>query len=114
MAPIVRPPGPQNRGIVGNLPMGSDDPLGVFTQWARLYGDVFYYRVFHRHIYFLNHPDLVKDVLVTNYQNFIKGEAIRFNRRMFGNGLIANEGSSWLQQRQIGRASCRERVWRCV
>jgi cytochrome P450 len=81
--------------------MRSPDPLGVFTQWARDYGDIFYYRVFHRHIYFLNHPDLVKDVLVTNYKNFIKGEAIRFNRRMFGKGLIANEGASWLQQRRL-------------
>ena len=111
MAPIARPPGPKNRGIVGNLPMASGDPLGVFTQWARQYGDVFYYRVFHRHIYFLNHPDLVKDVLVTNYQNFVKGEAIRFNRRMFGNGLISNEGSSWLQQRRlIQPAFHRERI----
>ena len=111
MAPVVRPPGPKNRGIVGNLPMASGDPLAVFTQWARQYGDIFYYRVFHRHIYFFNHPDLVKDVLVTNYQNFIKGEAIRFNRRMFGNGLIANEGSSWLQQRRlIQPAFHRERI----
>jgi cytochrome P450 len=111
MAPIVRPPGPKNRGIVGNLPMASGDPLGVFTQWARQYGDVFYYRIFHRHIYFLNHPDLVKDVLVTNHQNFIKGEAVRFNRRIFGNGLITNEGSSWLQQRRlIQPAFHRERI----
>ena len=111
MAALVRPPGPKSRGIAGNFPMRSADPLGVFTQWARQYGDIFYYRVLHRHIYFLNHPDLVKDVLVTNHQNFIKGEAIRFNRRMFGNGLISNEGSSWLQQRRlIQPAFHRERI----
>jgi cytochrome P450 len=99
MARLVRPSGPRNRGIVGNLPMGATDPLGVFAEWARRYGDVFYYRVFYRHIYFLTHPELVKDVLVTNNQNFIKGEAVRFNRRIFGNGLVINEGASWLQQR---------------
>jgi len=98
---LVRPPGPRNRGITGNFPMGSKDPLGLFTRWAGEYGDIFYYRVFHRHIYFLNHPDLVKDVLVTGYQNFIKGEAVRFNRRIFGNGLVINEGGSWLQQRRL-------------
>ena len=59
MAPLVRPPGPKNRGIVGNFPMGSPDPLGLYTLWARQYGDIFYYRAFHRHIYFLNHPDLL-------------------------------------------------------
>ena len=111
MARLVRPPGPKNRGIVGNLPMGAMDPLGVFAEWARRYGDVVYYRVFYRHIYFLNHPELVKDVLVTNNQNFIKGEAVRFNRRIFGNGLVINEGASWLQQRRlIQPAFHRERI----
>jgi cytochrome P450 len=101
MAPLVRPPGPKNRGIVGNFPMGSPDPLGLYTLWARQYGDIFYYRAFHRHIYFLNHPDLLKYVLVTNHQGFIKGEAVRFNRRIFGNGLLTNEGDSWIQQRRL-------------
>jgi cytochrome P450 len=81
--------------------MGSKNPLGVFTEWARLYGDIFYYRVFSRHVYFLNNPDLVKDVLLTKHQDFIKGEALRFNRRIFGNGLLTSEGDSWLQQRRF-------------
>ena len=91
----------RNRGIVGNFPLGSADPLGLYTQWARQYGDIFYYRVFSRHIYFLNNPDLIEYVLVTNYQSFIKGEALQFNRRIFGNGLLTNEGDSWLQQRRL-------------
>jgi len=101
MTPLVRPPGPRNRGITGNFPLGSRDPLGLYTQWARQYGDIFYYRVFSRHIYFLNHPDLVEYVLVTNCQNFIKGEALQFNRRIFGNGLLTNDGASWSQQRHL-------------
>jgi cytochrome P450 len=101
MARLVRPPGPRSRGIVGNFPMGSANPLGLLTQWARQFGDIFHYRVLSRHVYFLNHPDLVKDVLVTHHQNFIKGEAVRFNRRVFGNGLVANEGGPWAQQRRL-------------
>ena len=81
--------------------MGSKDPLGRFTQWAREYGDIYYYRVFSRQVYFLNHPDLVKQVLLTDYQGFIKGEALRANRRIFGNGLVTNEGDSWLRQRRL-------------
>jgi cytochrome P450 len=101
MPSLVRPPGPKNRGIIGNFPMGSSDPLGVYTRWSRQYGDIFYYRAFSRHIYFLNNPDFVKYVLVNNYRDFIKGEAIRFNRRIFGNGLLTNEGDSWLQHRRL-------------
>jgi cytochrome P450 len=101
MASIVRPPGPKPKGIVGNLPMAAKDPLAVFTDWARLYGDIFHYRVFHRHVYFINHPDLIKEVLITQAPSFIKGLAVRANRRIFGNGLLSNEGSSWLQQRRL-------------
>ena len=68
--------------------MGSGDPLEVYTRWARQYGDIFHYRAFHRHIYFLNNPELVKYVLVDNYKCFIKGEAVRLNRRIFGNGRV--------------------------
>ena len=101
MIPLVRPPGPRNRGIIGNFPLGSRDPLGLYTQWARQYGDIFYYRAFNRHIYFLNHPDLIQHVLVNDYRSFIKGEALQFNRRIFGNGLLTNEGDSWLRQRHL-------------
>ena len=98
---LLRPPGPKSRGIVGNFPMGSKDPLAVFTQWACEFGDLFHYRFLYRHIYFLNHPDLIKDVLISQAPNFIKGEAVRVNRRIFGKGLVSNEGASWAQQRRL-------------
>ncbi len=101
MTPLVRPPGPEARGVVGNFPMGSKDPLGLLQEWAGRYGDIFYYRVLHRHVYFLNHPDLVKEVLLTNAQNFIKGEALRNNRRIFGKGLLTSEGEAWRKQRRL-------------
>lgn len=81
--------------------MRSKDPLGVFRGWAARYGDIFYYRVLHRKIYFLNHPDLVKYVLVTTPQNFLKGDALRNNRRIFGNGLLTSEGDFWRHQRRL-------------
>ena len=101
MASIVRPPGPPTRGLIGSLPMASPDPLGLFADWAHQYGDIFHYRVLHRNIYFINHPDLIKEVLINQASSFIKGNAVRANRRIFGNGLLSNEGSSWLQQRRL-------------
>jgi len=111
MTPLTRPPGPKNRGIIGNFPLGTRDPLGLYTQWARQYGDIIHYRAFFRHIYFLNNPDFIEHVLVTNYRNFTKGEALQFNRRIFGNGLLTNEGDSWLKQRHsIQPAFRRDRI----
>lgn len=101
MSALLRPPGPRSRGLIGNFPMGSKDPLGTFTRWARTYGDIFHYRFLHRHVYFLNHPDLIKEVLVTRASQFRKGDAVRANRRIFGNGLLSNEGTSWRTQRRL-------------
>ncbi|HEX3570534.1 MAG TPA: cytochrome P450 [Acidobacteriaceae bacterium] len=101
MPTLLRPPGPKNRGLIGNFPMGGKDPLGTFTQWSRTYGDIFYYRFLHRHVYFFNHPDLIKEVLVTQALKFRKGDVVRANRRVFGNGLLSNEGASWLEQRRL-------------
>jgi cytochrome P450 len=101
MAFLVRPPGPKPKGILGNLPMAAKDPLAVFTDWAHTYGDIFHYRVFHRHVYFINHPDLIKEVLLTKAPSFIKGHALRANQRIFGNGLLASEGSQWLENRRL-------------
>lgn len=81
--------------------MGSANSLALYTQWARQYGDIFYYRFLSRHIYFLNNPDLVKYALLTGYQNFIKGDALRLNRRILGNGLLTSERDFWLRQRRL-------------
>src|SRR5690349_4996673 len=67
---IRRPPGPRPHFLIGNFPLGRADPLAVFTGWAREFGDIFYYRAGWIHVYFLNSPELIKSVLVTNQQNF--------------------------------------------
>src|ERR1700688_1094701 len=106
-----RPPGPKPRFLIGNMPLGSPDPLAVFTAWAREFGDIFYYRAAWLHIYFLNHPDLIEAVLVRNYQNVLKDRVIRNSRWFFGQGLLTNEGDSWLRQRRLSQpAFHRERV----
>ena len=108
---MKRPPGPKPRFLIGNMPLASPDPLAVFQSWTREYGDIFYYRAAWIHVYFLNHPDLVEAVLVRNYQNFLKDHVVRKSRWFFGDGLLTNEGESWLRQRRLSApAFHRERV----
>lgn len=95
------PPGPPTRSLIGAFPLGSRDPLQLLTEWARQYGDIFYYRAFTTPVYFLNHPELIASVLVTDSRNFIKGRGLQVNRRLFGNGLLTSEGDLWLQQRRL-------------
>src|SRR5262249_23354558 len=108
---MLRPPGPKPRFLVGNLPLAAPDPLATFLSWAREFGDIFYYRAGWLHVYFLNHPGLIESVLVKNYQNFLKDRVVRNSRWFFGEGLLTNEGGSWLRQRRLSQpAFHRERV----
>ena len=108
---MLRPPGPKPHFIIGNMPLASLDPLAIFEKWAHEFGDIFYYRALWIQVYFLNHPDLIESVLVRNYQNFLKDHVVRKSRWFFGDGLLTNEGESWLRQRRLAQpAFHRERV----
>jgi cytochrome P450 len=96
-----RPPGPRPRFLIGNFPLFSADPLSVFTRWAREFGDVFYYRAGWIDVYFLNHPDLIESVLVSQAQNFAKDKVIQNSRWFLGDGLLTSEGAPWLRQRRL-------------
>src|SRR6202521_3682837 len=101
MPAIRRPPGPSPRFLVGNFPLLSADPLGVFTRWARDFGDIFYYRAGWINVYFLNHPDMIEAVLVSQSQNFAKDKVIQNSRWFLGEGLLTSEGSGWLRERRL-------------
>jgi len=108
---MKRPPGPKPHFLYGNMPLAGNDPLGTFLLWAREYGDIFYYRAAWLHVYFLNHPDLVESVLIRNAQNFQKDRVVQNTRWFFGQGLLTNEGESWLRQRRLSQpAFHRERI----
>jgi cytochrome P450 len=93
------------------MPLASSDPLPIFSAWAAEFGDIFYYRAAWLHVYFLNHPDLIEEVLVRNPRNFLKDRVVRNSRWFFGKGLLTNEGDSWLRQRRLSApAFHRERV----
>jgi cytochrome P450 len=79
----------------------SPDPLAIFTGWAREFGDIFYYRAGWIDVYFLNHPDLIESVLVSEAQNFVKDKVIQNSRWFLGDGLLTSEGSAWLRQRRL-------------
>jgi len=91
--------------------LASHDPLAVFSAWAREFGDIFHYHALWINVFFLNHPDLIESVLVRNYQNFVKDHVVRKSRWFFGDGLLTNEGESWLRQRRLSQpAFHRDRI----
>ena len=101
MPAIRRPPGPPLRFLVGRFPLLGPEPLAVFARWTRDFGDIFYYRAGWIHVYFLNHPDLIESVLISQSQNFVKDKVIQNSRWFLGQGLLTSEGSEWRRQRRL-------------
>ncbi|HLQ51161.1 MAG TPA: cytochrome P450, partial [Terriglobales bacterium] len=105
------PPGPKGNLLAGSFPLAARDPLALYTEWSREFGDIFYYRSGFRRIYFLNHPDLVEQLLVTQAQKFKKDWVLRNARWLFGNGLLTAEGAAWKRQRRFSQPMFhRERI----
>ncbi|HET7151692.1 MAG TPA: cytochrome P450 [Candidatus Acidoferrum sp.] len=96
------PPGPY-AGLSGwSLRALNQSPLEMFTELAR-YGDVVGIRVVNFKNVFINHPDLIEEVLVTHPRRYIKGRVLRANRHVFGEGLLTSEGDFWLRQRRLAQ-----------
>src|SRR6266478_4049895 len=106
MSPATRkkfPAGPSEglkRWSLGPL---NNTPLEYFTMVAREYGDIAGLRVLNFKTIFINHPDLIEDVLVTNARKYSKGRVLRANRHVFGEGLLTSEGDFWLRQRRLAQ-----------
>jgi cytochrome P450 len=84
------------------VPLGlGRDPLASVTNLARTYGDISHVVAGGEHLVLLNHPQLVKDVLVTHQRNFRKGRGLERARRLLGDGLLTSEGDTHLRQRRL-------------
>ncbi|MFN8453637.1 MAG: cytochrome P450 [Anaerolineae bacterium] len=100
MPTTIRPAGPKGHPIRGMLPQFMDNPLRALEESAR-YGDIVALRFMHRYVYFLNHPDYIKHVLVDNNQNYVKGRGLALTKPVVGEGLLTSEGDFHQRQRRL-------------
>jgi len=83
----------------GSLQDLRNDSLGFFDR-AAASGDIVSFRLAHRRVFGVHHPDLVKQVLLTDYENYVKKGIYTRLRPVFRKGLITSMGSLWKQQRR--------------
>jgi cytochrome P450 len=100
MPEVVRPPGPR-KGILGSLVPFRRDPLAYLETVAAEYGNYAYFRAAHQHIYFVNEPELIREVLVTRNSLFTKSRILQRAKSLLGEGLLTNEGASHIRQRRM-------------
>ena len=96
-----RVPGPEALGP--RLARLRRDPIGMLTDLTREYGDVVRFKFGLEHVHFLNHPDLIREVLVTSSGKFHKGPGFQDLRRVMGDGLFTSEAPLHHRQRRLAQ-----------
>jgi len=89
------------------------EPLTFFTKLARDQGDIAHFQLgdHANDLYLFNHPDYIREVLVTQDRNFTKWFAIDRIKEVLGNGLLVSEGEFHHCQRRLSQpAFHRERI----
>jgi cytochrome P450 len=97
------PPGPRD-SVFGltYLPRLRADPLGFVTGLAREHGDFAFARLGWFRAYFVNRPELIREVLVTRAKSFHKLHRQRQAlRALEGDGLVVAEGAAWRRHRPL-------------
>lgn len=91
--------------------VGPIDPISFFERLKRQYGSIASYRVGRQKVIFIADPELIRQVLVVQNDNFVKGEPVRRTKVLLGNGMITAERSDWRSQRQVAQpAFHRQRI----
>jgi cytochrome P450 len=87
------------------------NPILLFQHLAATYGRIAHYKLGWQHIVFLNHPEFIRDILVSHPQEMIKERTQRRMKILLGEGLITSEGAFHMRQRRIAApAFHRQRV----
>jgi cytochrome P450 len=96
-------PGPRGLPLLGNVLDAWRDPLELFVQTHRTYGDVARLRFGPFAYYLLNDPAHVHHVLVESHANYTKSRNYRGLRFVVGQGLVTSEGDFWRRQRRLAQ-----------
>ncbi|MGA3107560.1 MAG: cytochrome P450 [Terriglobales bacterium] len=89
------PPGPQGKY------QASDDLLEWMSSQFATFGNIYKASVYGVSIYAIRDIGFANHVLVENWQNYVKGQAIRRVALLLGNGLMVSKGDLWKRQRRM-------------
>jgi cytochrome P450 len=96
-----RPPEIKGGAILGVWQDYLRNPPAFLEKAARDCGDIARFRLVHHNAYLLNHPDWIKEVLVTNQANFTKSRMLERARVLLGDGLLTSEDEFHRRQRRM-------------
>jgi cytochrome P450 len=65
------------------------------------FGDIYSASIYGAPVYVISAPAYVEHVLLKNWQNYVKGQAIKRIALLLGKGLMVSEGDFWISQRRM-------------
>lgn len=77
------------------------DPLRPFVDLARNGGDIVYLHLGQAETYFVNSPEVVRHVLVTNQANYVRSTLLDDLEPFLGRGIFMSDGPDWLHKRRL-------------
>jgi cytochrome P450 len=108
---VTRPPSSPGKPFVGHLLDFRRDPPSFLNSLAREHGDIVHFKMGPQDLYLLNHPDFIRDVLVTHNRNFVKSRGLEMAKKFLGESLLTSEGDFHRRQRRLAQpAFHRQRI----
>jgi len=94
-------PGPHTGRFYAHPRVYMDDRLNYLNNLREKYGDVVHFKMGLWNIYLVNHPDNVRQVMVTDAAKTSKSRVIKVGRILLGDGLLSSEGELHKRQRRL-------------
>jgi len=104
-----------------DTPPGPETPYDIsvteqdfyrLAEWFKTYGDIIRVPQVTRKspMLVINHPDAIKQVLVSNSKNYAKGVGFELVKMLLGNGIIVSDGDAWWRQRRMIQPAFNKKV----
>ena len=98
---MSRPPGPRGLPLIGEARSFARDPLTFLTGVADKYGDIANFRLGGIDVFFVRHPDYVREVLITQRASFTMTALRARINAVVGEGLFTSRGELHARQKRL-------------
>jgi cytochrome P450 len=95
------PPGPSSVLPSKLLRQFINNPIAMLMKIAYTYGDISHFKFGRQHVYLVNNPQYIENILIRDHKKFIKSRGLQVSKRILGEGLVTSEGEYHDKQRRI-------------
>tara|TARA_B110000046_G_scaffold185246_1_gene226179 strand:- start:3151 stop:4503 length:1353 start_codon:yes stop_codon:yes gene_type:complete len=105
----IKRKGPKGYPFIGSLPQfASSTRMEWLESISTTYGDVVEFKLLRKNFYLINHPDLVKDILTRDIDNYTKKSiSFKFIKEILGESTFTAMGDDWRRKRLTVQPSFR-------